>query len=284
MIGLDVTSIMILSYLDLLETAIEAFHHVKLSPDIMEFLLRERDEVRFHQPSRIVAARQVRDLKNQGRLRAADDVADPPKALTDEVGLDLAALLHGARQDNGRVICVLPLHRIGSLMEEQADKSGYDDLIHSTIDLCTLLHAEGRIAAADYQRACLFLNSQGQREHADFSSSILQGPIYLDRTALSYLQDAGILQLIAAAGLDIRIHTDVFGRNVRPHRSRRYWRWSCGKNRTDSRCLTKCERFGSGLFPASHGRPGRGGSEPGNTIPGDGISVGGQRCLRRALY
>ena len=94
-------------------------------------------------------------------------------------------------------------------MEEQADTSGYDDLIHSTIDLCTLLHAEGRIAAADYQRACLFLNSQGQREHADLSSSILQGPIYLDRTALSYLQDAGILQLIAAAGLDIRIHTDV---------------------------------------------------------------------------
>ena len=208
-IGLDVTSIMILSYFGLLETAIEAFHHIKLSPDIMEFLLRERDEVRFHQPSRIAAAKRVRDLKNQGRLRAADDVAEPPKALTDEVGLDLAALLHGARQDNGRVICVLPLHRLGSLMEEQADTSGYDDLIHSTIDLCTLLHAEGRIAAADYQRACLFLNSQGQREHADLSASILQGPIYLDRTALSYLQDAGILQLIAAAGLDIRIHTDV---------------------------------------------------------------------------
>ena len=208
-IGLDVTSIMILSYLGLLETAIEAFHHVKLSPDIMEFLLRERDEVRFHQPSRIAAARQVRDLQNQGRLRVADGAAELPKALTDEVGLELAMLLHRARQDNGQVICVLPIHRVGSLMEEQADTSEYDNLIHSTMDLCTLLHTKGRIAAADYQRASQFLNSQGQTEHAALSSPILQGPIYLDRTALSYLQDAGILQPMAAVGLDIRIHPDV---------------------------------------------------------------------------
>ncbi len=208
-IGLDVTSIMILSRLGLLEMAIEAFHHVKLSPDIMEFLLHERDEVRFHQPSRIAAARQVRDLQNQGRLRVADDAAELPKTLTDEVGLELAMFLHRARQDNGQVICVLPIHRVGSLMEEQADTSEYDDLIHSTMDLCTLLHTEGNITTADYQRASQFLSSQGQTEHAALSSPILQGPIYLDRTTLSYLQDAGILQSMAAAGLDIRIHPYV---------------------------------------------------------------------------
>ena len=208
-IGVDVTSIMILSYLGLLETAVESFHHVKLSPDIMEFLLRERDEVRFHQPSRIAAARQVRDLQNQGRLRVADDAADLPKALTDEVGLELAMLLHGARQDDGQVICVLPIHRVGSLMEERADTSEYDDLIHSPMDLCTLLHTEGNITTADYQRASQFLNSQGQTEHAALSSSVLQGPIYLDRTTLSYLQDAGMLQSMAATGLDIQIHPYV---------------------------------------------------------------------------
>ena len=208
-IGLDVTSIMILSHLGLLEAAVEAFHHVKLSPDIMEFLLHERDEVRFHQPSRIAAARQVRDLHTQGRLRVADNVVEPPKTLADEVGLELAALLQRARQDNGRVICVLPIHRVGSLMEEQADTNEYNDLIHSTIDLCTLLHTEGRIALADYQRARQFLNSRGQTEHAALSSSILQGPIYLDRTTLSYLQDAGILQPMSATGLDIQIHPYV---------------------------------------------------------------------------
>ena len=38
-IGLDVTSIMVLAHLDLLKTAVDAFHHVKLAPDIMEHLL-----------------------------------------------------------------------------------------------------------------------------------------------------------------------------------------------------------------------------------------------------
>ena len=208
-IGLDVTSIMILSHLGLLGMAIEAFHHVKLSPDIMEFLLHERDQVRFHQPSRIAAAREVRELQNQRGIRAADSATALPKTLTDEVGLELATLLYEARRDNGQVICVLPIHRVGSLMEEQADTSEYDDLIHSTMDLCTLLHTEGRIATADYQRASQLLNSQGQTEHAALSSPILQGPIYLDRTTLSYLQDAGMLQPMAAVGLDIRIHPDV---------------------------------------------------------------------------
>ena len=208
-IGLDVTSIMVLTYLNLLETALEAFHHIKLSPDIMEFLLRERDEVRFHQPSRIAAARRVRDLQNQSRLRVADNLAEPPEAITDEVGIELAALLHLARHDSGKVICVLPLHKAGSLMEEPADTNAYDDLIYSSMDLCTLLHNEGRIDGADYQRARLFLNSQGQTAHANLSPAILQGPIYVDHLALSYLQNASILQPIAAAGLDIRIHPDV---------------------------------------------------------------------------
>lgn len=208
-IGLDVTSIMVLAYLGLLETAIGAFPHVKLSPDIMEFLLHERDKARFHQPSRIEAAKRVRDLQNQGRLRVADNVTAPPRAITDEVGIELATLLHLARQDNGKVICVPPLYKAGSLMEEQADTSEYDDSIHSLLDLCTLLHDAGRIAAADYQRVSQFLSSHGQTAHAPLTPSILEGPIYVNRLALSYLQDADILQPIAAAGLDIRIHPDV---------------------------------------------------------------------------
>ena len=208
-IGLDVTSVTVLAYLGLLEEAIGAFHHVKLSPDIMEGLFRDQNEARFHQPSRITAAKRIRDLQNQGRLRAADDVAEPPKALTDEVGLDLAELLHLAKRDNGKVICVPPLYKAGSLMEEQADTSEYDDLIHSPTDLCMLLSETGRIATADYQCAIRFLRSQGKTAHAPLTPSILESPIYVDRLALSYLQDAGILQSMATAGLDIRIHPDV---------------------------------------------------------------------------
>ena len=208
-IGLDVTSIMVLTHLDLLETAFDAFHHTKLAPDVMEFLFREKVEVRFHQPSRIRAAKQVRELQIRGQLRTTDNVVVPPEAITDEVGLELATILQMARHENGKVICVLPIHKFGSLMEQQADTSEYDDLIHSTMDLCKLLHGEGKIDTAAYQRASPFLNSQGQTECTNLSRSALNGPIYIDGLVLSHLQSASLLQPIAASGVDIRIHPDI---------------------------------------------------------------------------
>ena len=208
-IGLDVTSIMVLSHLDLLETAVDAFHHVKLAPDVMELLFREKSEVRFHQPSRIRAAKQVQQLQSKGQLRAADKLAMPPKDLTEEVGLGLAELLQQARHENGKVICALPIYRVGSLMEQTADTSEYDDFILSTMDICTLLHNEGKIDKATYQRAKLFLRSQNQSEHTKPPSSVLNAPIYVDGLALTYLQDSRILQALVRAGLDVRIHQSV---------------------------------------------------------------------------
>ncbi len=211
-IGLDVTSVMVLAYLDLLEQTIEAFHHVKLAPDIMEFLFRERDETRFHQPSRIAAAKEVRVLESAGKLQAANSFIHPPDALVDEVGLELAMLLHMAEHDGGMVVCVQPIHRPESLMEQFADTSAHDHLILSTMDICTLLHEEGKIDTEDYQRATMFLKSQGQKECSNLRRSSFNGPVYIDNLALSYLQDANILQPVAAAGLNIRVHPNVLKR------------------------------------------------------------------------
>ncbi len=209
-IGLDVTSVMVLSYLGLLETAIKAFHQTKIAPETMECLFRERDEVHFHQPSRIEAAKRIREIQNQGCLQAVNNLSAPPDTIAAEVGIELAILLNAARHDNGSVICVLPITKAGSLTAETANTSQYDDLIHSTMDLCALLHDGGRIATTDFQRARSFLNSQGQSERPDVSPAILNGPLYLDRLALHYLQDAHLLKPVVAAGLDLRVHPAVF--------------------------------------------------------------------------
>lgn len=209
-IGLDVTSVMVLSHLGLLENAIGAFHHTKLAPETMECLFREQDQARFHQPSRIEAAKRMRELQTQGRLQAANNLKAPPDDIADEVGVELATLLHAARSDDGTVICVLPIPKIGSLAEQTADTNQYDDLIHSTMDLCTRLHNKGRIATTDFHRARSFLNSRGQTERPDVSPAILDGPLYVDRLALDYLHHADILRPMVAAGLDVRVHPAVF--------------------------------------------------------------------------
>ena len=208
-IGLDVTSILILHYLDLLDLVLGTFPRTRLAPDLMLCLFVEQGRVRFHQPSKVRAGRQVRTLCNRQRLRVADHLGAPPEATTKEVGRVLGALLQAAEQSDGKVVCVLPIHRPDSLLEKEADTSDWDDLIVSAPDFCNLLHRKGLIDAEVHERAQLFLRSQGQSERGRLEASILGRTIYLDGLVLSYLQNAGALKSIAAAGLDLRIHPDV---------------------------------------------------------------------------
>ena len=208
-IGLDVTSILILHYLDLLDLVLDTFPRTRLAPDLMLCLFEEQGRVRFQQPSKVRAGRQVRTLCNQQRLRVADHLGAPPEATTKEVGRVLGALLQAAGQNDGKVVCVLPIHRPDSLLEKEADTSDWDDLIVSAPDFCNLLYRKGLIDAEVHERTQLFLRSQGQSERGRLEASILDRTIYLDGLVLSYLQNARALESIAAAGLDLRIHPDV---------------------------------------------------------------------------
>ena len=209
-VGLDITSILVLQYLDLLESVFEVFQRIKLAPDVMPCLFQEQDRVRFHQPSRVRDGQQVRTLYNRQRLRVAADPGTPPRSISEEIGRGLAALLQAARNHGGKVVCVLPIHRPDSLMEKEADTTEWNDLIISVPDLCRLLHLRGSIDVETHERAQLFLRSQGQVERGSLETSTLDGTIYLDGLALSYLQDAKVLDRIAVAGLDLRIHPDIF--------------------------------------------------------------------------
>ena len=209
-VGLDITSILVLHYLDLLESVFEVFQRIKLAPDVMPCLFQEQDRVRFHQPSRVRDGQQVRTLYNRQRLRVAADPGTLPRSISEEVGRGLAALLQAARNHGGKVVCVLPIHRPDSLMEKEADTTEWNDLIISVPDLCRLLHLRGSIDVETHERAQLFLRSQGQVERGSLETSTLDGTIYLDGLALSYLQDAKVLDRIAVAGLDLRIHPDIF--------------------------------------------------------------------------
>ncbi len=60
--GLDITSIMVLGFLDLLRNVLKAFDRIVLTPETMIVLLDERRRVRFHQPSRINNAEEIREL------------------------------------------------------------------------------------------------------------------------------------------------------------------------------------------------------------------------------
>ena len=208
-VGVDLTSAMVLSRLGLLKTVLDALDQVKIAPNAMEHLFADRAAVRFHQPALVDSARDVRRLIDQGRIELVDRSVPPSTNLAEEVGSELATLLEACADDQGVVVCVMPIPRAGSLIEEVADTSSYDELILSPADLCSLAHQAGLTDADQDGRAKTFLASQGQTPRERPPQSSLSGPIFVDSLALSYLQSAHVLGPLANAGLDLRIHSDV---------------------------------------------------------------------------
>ncbi|MYB26173.1 MAG: hypothetical protein F4X32_01545 [Candidatus Dadabacteria bacterium] len=208
-VGLDITSIMVLWHLGFLEKTLAAFHQVKLASNVMTLLMRDRQNVCFYQPSLIRDANEVRELVNQKQLQTASDLASPPQEIVNEVGPELAELLQTARKENGRVVCALPVHKVGSLTGQEADIKEYGHLIISVVDFCSLLRKDGKIESHIYDRAVAFLHSQNQAEYTSSTESVLDGPVYVDDLALHYLQSARMLKTTCSCGLDIRIHPHV---------------------------------------------------------------------------
>ena len=208
-VGLDLTSILVLGHVGLLETTVNALYHVNITHDTMATLYAERAAVRFHQPAQVRQARQIRRLFDRNRIKVVEDSFVSNTAAVEEFGIELATLLEACRRESGVVICVEPLHKALSLMEQLADTSAYEDLIFSPADLCAVARRQGIVDAETYKRAKGFLASQNQEPRPCLPDSMLNRSVYVDELALSYLQSAQVLDLIASRGVDIRVHPNV---------------------------------------------------------------------------
>jgi len=209
-VGLDVTSIMVLTQLGLLRKAIESFQQVILAPDTMLLLLKERNRVRFHQPSLVKKAQEILALIGTGSLlQSADTLPSPPQWLADEVGTDLAQLLQAAKESPGRVVRPRPVHRLRSFLEEEAHLGEYEDLVLSTVALERLLYRRGDLDEMIHERAARYLLSQDRDMSPDTEVSVLEQPLYLDDLAVGYLHSAGLLPSLVNCGLNLRIHPSL---------------------------------------------------------------------------
>ena len=61
-IGIDATALLTLSFLGLLDKALDSFDTVYIPHSTLRWLFQEKQKVTFHQPSRIKAAHKIRDL------------------------------------------------------------------------------------------------------------------------------------------------------------------------------------------------------------------------------
>ncbi|HVR09260.1 MAG TPA: hypothetical protein VMW75_14515 [Thermoanaerobaculia bacterium] len=208
-IGLDITSLLILAHLGLLDRVIAAFAKVILAPETLLILLNERNRVRFQQPARAAAAQALRGMLDERQLREAETPRGNIDDLAAEVGTDLAQLLQAAKESGGRVVRHLPIYKLRSLMTEPAALGEYERLICSTVDLEQVLFTLGHLDGTLHQRASAYLLSQDRPSAAANDLSFLSRPLYLDDVAVTFLQTSGVLPAMFAAGLDLRVHSSL---------------------------------------------------------------------------
>jgi len=208
-VAIDVTAIFVLQYLGIFEDVLNSVSHAKFSPDIFEFLFSERTKARFHQPSRIKAARRLLELHGREKVQDLEVEQRPSRSLIKEVGQETAEVLQWAKTAGGIAVCVRPIYCTGSLMEKEAEVGEHRNVIVSLTSFSRWLNETGRLGAEEYGRIRAVLRNSGDTEDAALPSDLANREVCLDRQALQFVDYAGSLPAVASAVGVVRIHKNV---------------------------------------------------------------------------
>jgi tetratricopeptide (TPR) repeat protein len=204
-IAADVTSLLLLTELDLLRVVERRFERIGIAWSTMELLLTEIQSCRFHQPSRIAAAKKLRELIVNNNIGTLLSSAEPPLELVHETGPVLAELLQAAKQTSGRVVRPLPIYRVQSFMQQNADLGEYASVVMTTLQFVDALEAEAVLDGQTSECARQMLTPLEVGEPLG-TSCVGEGPVFLDGLALAYLYSAGLLDDLHRSDREFRIH------------------------------------------------------------------------------
>ena len=162
-IGMDATALLTLSFLNLLDEALDGFDTVHIPHSTLGWLLDEKQSIAFHQPSRIRDARQISDLLASGALEKFSPSIRPDSELSEQVGKELSLFIAEAKKERGKedpqhiVVQPSPVHRVGSLMKEEADLTAYATVLSSCQSIVDKLKQKGWITASEAQKTRAYL-------------------------------------------------------------------------------------------------------------------------------
>ena len=204
-IGIDLTALFTLSFLNLLETALDAFEVVYVPHSTLGWVFEEKQKTAFHQPSRIRDAYRLRDLFARELLEKFVPSAVADSHLSTQVGDELAmfvaeAEMNGADDHIQRIVVrPSPVHRLSSLMQEEADLNAHAAVLSSCQSVVEKLREKGQLTVEEEKRSRTFL--QVQEKPWPNQPAITDGAIlFLDDLAITYFLHIGILEKLKAAG------------------------------------------------------------------------------------
>ena len=204
-VGMDASALLTLSFLNLLDKTFDAFKTIWVPHSTLAWLFEEKQKAAFHQPSRIKNARHIRNLLATGALEQFVPSVAVDRDLADQIGDELALLIAEAERirDGDRtqylVVRPSPVHRLSSLMEEEADLTEHTSVLCSCLSIVGVLRKKGQITTEEEKRARTYLHG---REKPWPNQPVIQDSavLYLDELAIAYLFHLGLLGKLKAAG------------------------------------------------------------------------------------
>ena len=209
-IAIDPTALVTAGMLGLLERIVSAVRKVVVPHSTLGWLFEEKQRIRFHQPTKVANAREIRHLVDSGVLKQIQPTAFINEELAGEVGQELGFLFAEAEADWGsdrrprRVVRSAPIHRVGSLMDEEADLGPHRTYVCGCLDVIDALVQRGRLTRAEEHRARTYLRLH-ERPWSESSVLVPGSVLYLDSLALSYFQHLRLLPKFEASGFSVMI-------------------------------------------------------------------------------
>lgn len=206
-LAMDVTSLLLLQELRLLDTVWNAVGSVMVSPRIMDFLFREIRQLPHHQPSRVERARTLIGYVEAKRIAVIKPgTADPRHEV--EFGEEIAQLVTAARHQGGRVVALAQIHKAGSLNQEPADWGDAASFVLSPRQLAEGLRRLGHLERDLCDTAIAYLTGvdTGTPPGPNLSNEV---PLFIDDLALTYLTDAGLLEALVHRPLSLSVHSST---------------------------------------------------------------------------
>ncbi|MDF1755516.1 MAG: SMEK domain-containing protein, partial [Verrucomicrobiales bacterium] len=213
-IGLDPTALVTLSFLGVLDKVLDNFDKISISHSTLAWLFKEKQNINFHQPSRIRDAHNLAHLVSTNQLVKFTEYQCWRSDLDLMVGTELATFIREAIQNNEDtdiqhlVVKSSPVHIVGSRMSEIADLSAYDEVLCSCSGIVRKLRNTVQLTLSEENDAIAYLQLQEQPWPNE--PSIEDGAIlYLDDVAASHLLHLEVLSKLKSAGLKAFVSEDL---------------------------------------------------------------------------
>ncbi len=203
----DATTLLTLGHLNLLDKGLDVFEAVHVPHSTLTWLLHETTEASFHQPSQVKDAHLVRNLLAEHTIMEVPREGSPDRELVSRIGSELAALIAEAETTDpaGRqrlVVRPFPVHRVGSLMDEEVDLSAHYPVLSSCEAIVESLHQQGLLTEDKYKASVAYLRLQEKPwpQQPEISTPAV---LYLDGLAMTYFLRLGMLGVLRDGGFAV---------------------------------------------------------------------------------